>query len=629
MEDASGGVELREIAAALRRGRLWVVGGALFGLLVGAAVAFRVTPRYEARTSVLIQSETEGASGALSKLSGLLGGMGGGISGSKLETEVAVLKSRTVLGEVIDSLGLQVRVVEPAAAEPHAFFSVVRVAERADDAEYSFTRARGAYEVSGDGYRGTVAPGGTLRLPDATLTLRSAGLPAEFRIAVADRESTIDQVDKALKLDTDQGDVVTVQFRAAAPSVTAEVLNRMVRTYLRRRTTTDRGVNQHRYEFLSEQVDSVERQLERAAGLLRQEQESSGVLNPEVQGQTELERAMAVQADLEAISVEARALEQIIDRGKREGHIPTRELAAYPSLLKNPAVNEQLSRLLAMETDRTRLMGDLRANNPEIATLDRMIAQADAQLMGLAQDYLSGLHRQESGLRRDLASYQARLGVLPAQAEQAFRREREVKRLSETLIALQSQVVQARLDALSEGGQVRQVDVAIPPKRPVFPNKPLSLFGGLLGGLFFGLVAGVAAGRRGKTLDEAWEVELATGIRAIDFDPRLPLGYGEVGSGQTLLVLPVGPGDSATRVGEKIARTAASQGENAEVSVLPGMGNPETMAALRPGRMVVLTAIAGRVSRAELASTVALCRQMDVLPLGVVLVPAGGDGARG
>lgn len=616
------GVELREIAAALRRGRLWVVGGAVLGLLAGAAVAFGVTPRYEARTSVLIESESSGATNALSQLSGILGGVGAGIPGSKLETEVAILQSRTVVGEVVDSLGLQLRILDPTGWRPDTLFAAIEVSPRVESREYRFDRADEGYTVVGEGFRARTTPGATVKLPEATLTLAGSGLPAEFRIAVVGREEAIDGVIEDLTLANEQGDVVEVRFRSDSPALSAEVLNRMTGTYLRRRTTTDRGVNQHRYEFLSAHVDSIETQLARASDALRAQQESSGILNPEVQAQSELERAMEVQAALEGVTVDANALEQIVARGRQGDGAAARELAAYPSLLRNPAVSDQLSRLFGMESDRTKLMGDLKGNNPEIATLDRMIAQADSQLLAVAEDYLAGLKRQQAGLKRDLADYRARLGVLPAQSEQAFGREREVKRLSETLIALQSQLVQARLDAVSEGGQVRQVDIAVPPSEPVFPNRELSLFGGLLGGLFFGLVAGIIVGRRGGSLNEAWEAELATGIPAIDFDPRLPLGYGEAGSGEMLLVVPVGAGDSAKRVGERIVQTAALQDGSAEVSVLAGMGDADTMAALRPGRMVVLTAVAGRVSRAELVSTVTLCRQMDVRPLGLVLVPA-------
>jgi hypothetical protein len=51
-------------------------------------------------------------------------------------------------------------------------------------------------------------------------------------------------------------------------------------------------------------------------------------------------------------------------------------------------------------------------------------------------------------------------------------------------------MIDARLAALSEGGQVRQVDVASPPKRPLFPRPVWTLPGGLLLGLL-GAVAWV------------------------------------------------------------------------------------------------------------------------------------------
>ena len=40
--------------------------------------------------------------------------------------------------------------------------------------------------------------------------------------------------------------------------------------------------------------------------------------------QSELERAMTVQAELEAVSVEARGLEQIVESGRRSGHVSAR-----------------------------------------------------------------------------------------------------------------------------------------------------------------------------------------------------------------------------------------------------------------------------------------------------------------
>ena len=108
MDSRSEGVELREITAALRRGWYWIAGAAALGLLAGYLVLVRVPPQYEARTMVLIRSQVTPSQGALSSLTGLLGG--GGSGSSTVDTEIALLQSRTVLGAVVDSLGLQVDV---------------------------------------------------------------------------------------------------------------------------------------------------------------------------------------------------------------------------------------------------------------------------------------------------------------------------------------------------------------------------------------------------------------------------------------------------------------------------------------------------------------------------------------
>ena len=43
--------------------------------------------------------------------------------------------------------------------------------------------------------------------------------------------------------------------------------------------------------------------------------------------------------------------------------------------------------------------------------------------------------------------------------------QREVKRLTQTMLGVQAQIIDARLAAIAEGGQVRQIDVAQPPNR--------------------------------------------------------------------------------------------------------------------------------------------------------------------
>ena len=580
-QNTGDSLDLREIGAAIRRGALWIVAGGAAGLLAGAAALALLPPEYEASATVLLRSQVGGgsSSSALSQLSGLFGGVPGvGLAGSVVETEEQVLTSRAVLGEVVDSLGLQLHVEEPRGVSGGSLFSGVRIDSDAEGGTYRFERRGGGFAVEGPGVSRTVAPGEALRVAGGELVLREGELPEAFEVTVLDRHGAILRLEKKLASEISGGEVVELAFRAEDPALAAAVPNTMVAKYLQRRLTTDRGVNQHRYEFLLGHTDSIATQLAQAEAALRRYQEESGVIDPKLVGETGLERVMGIREELETAGVERRALRSIIEKGAAGGLSP-RELAAYPTFLRNPAINELLSSLLKHETERIALLEKRTERDPEVIALGASIEHLEGQLVTLARDYLGGLGRQEVELSRELGAYQATLSSLPRHAEESFRREREVKRLSETLIALQTQLVEARLAAIGEGGDIRQIDTAHPPRKPVFPSRVLTLAGGLLGGLFFGLVAAVGAGRTRQQVYEPWEVELGTGVPALWFNPRLPLWFSAIGGARTVLLLPVGRSAETEPVGARVVETALLKDRDA---VLAELGRATAPVRLAP-----------------------------------------------
>lgn len=616
MEQSNDVVDLREIGAALRRGVGWIALGAILGLAAGAALLRVQTPMYEASSTVLLRNESQGGSSTLSRLSGLLNGLPGGMGGSMVETEERILTSRAVIGEVVDSLGLQVRVLKPKGTSAHSVFSAVRLAPELEGGAYRFERRGSGYAVEGPGAEGVATPGAAYHVPGGELVLRNGALPESFQVLVTDRQGAIGQVAHDLNPQV-SGEIVELTFRADNPGLAAAVPNALITRYLQRRKTTDRGVNQHRYEFLTQHTDSIAAQLAQAQSALRRQQEASGVMDPEVVGKSDLERAMAVQSELEAASVEANALQSIIDKGS-SGRLSARELAAYPTFLRNGAINGVLTRLLELETERVALLQKRTEQDPDVVALTNSIQHLDERLVSLSRDYLAGLNRQRAGLQRELGTYQAKLGALPRQAEESYRLQREVKRLSETLVALQTQLVEARLGVIGEGGDVRQIDPAVVPKKPVSPNGALDLFGGLLGGVFFGVIGAVVAGRRRRDVREPWEVELATGLPAVVFDPKLPLWLPELGHARTALLVPAGESADPCAVGERLVVTATVRGREA---MLADLTQPVGVA---PGPRIAVATAAPRL-RAGGKVPVDLVVEDEVLPIA----PAGGNGASG
>jgi tyrosine-protein kinase Etk/Wzc len=561
-------VDLREIAGALRYGWYLVVAGALLGLALAFVASEAVPARYEAASKVLVRASPDLARNALSGL-GTVGTIigAGGVGASELNTELEILASHSMLGSVVDSLRLQAHVEKPAGLPSGALFERVHVAPGSPSRKFVFDRDADGYTITGERTRVTAKPGEAAVLPGAEVVLRSGDLPDQFVVHLRDRTDAIDAVSRSLRTRAITNDVAEVQFRANDPYTAAEVPNLLVAEYLRGRLTTERGTNQHRFEFLVGHTDSITVELARAEAALREHQEVSGVLDPRFMGQTQLGRAMDLQGELEGIEVESRALRRIVD-ADRAGTIPPRELAAYPSFLRNAAINDLLSRLLELETNRLTLLQRRTPNDPDVIAMTESIEHLEGQLRSLSSAYLTGLDRQRTEVMTEMAGYRTVLDRLPRQAEESLRRQREVERLSEIQLALHSQLVQARLAAIGEGGEVRQIDAAIPPKKQAFPSRGFVLLMGLFGGTFFGMVGAVGRGLLRQRIREPWEVELAAGVRAATFGVHAPLAFPEIRTARTLLLLPLGSEKQARAIGERIVETATLQGREAVLADL-------------------------------------------------------------
>jgi len=384
-------LDLTEILGALRRRWLWIVGGTVIGMLLAALLLLVLPAQYEGRTTMLLRPMTTDGPG-LGQMSGRGGAAGrlgalGDIfsSDSGFDTELEILTSRSVLGAVVDSLGLQGRLRADGEALPEDVFAAIQYPGDTDDLKVRFRKDGGAYRVQGGGQQISVRPGERGQIAGITFQLAAGPLPDRFHLNVSSRQKAVRDLRRRLAVEEPGGDVAELIFRDPSPVLAAVVPNALVEQYMLRRRTTDRGANQHRYEFLRVHTDSVASQLAQAEEDLRRQQEETGVFDPAVQGRAELEQALALRAEMERLDVERRALQRILD-----GARSPRELAAYPSLLRNEAINQILSDLLALETQRLALLDRRFETDRDVELITRQIAQLDSNLTSLSRSYLPG-----------------------------------------------------------------------------------------------------------------------------------------------------------------------------------------------------------------------------------------------
>lgn len=591
MRDESESLDLRELGGALRRGWRAVLAGVLAGLVLAVLVLLFVRPRYAADGTVLLRTQTGGAgslvaSGEGSEDGSALGGLAEMFSlDSGFETEMAILGSRSVVSEVVDSLGLQARVLRPWRTGPHEVLASARYPRDFEEAEFAFERAGEGYRVRGDGVAMTVVPGEPFELRGAVLQLHTSGLPEEFTLEITDHQSAVQRTLKVLAIDRAGGNVAELAYRDLDPVTAAAVPNAVIDVYMRRRMTTDRSINQRRYEFLDAHTDTIARQLAEATEELRRHQEQSGVLSPEVQTEAEVEQEMALLARRQELEVDARALGQVLQQGA-QGTLTATSIASYPTLIQNGAVNHLLARLADLEARRTELLDRRTEEDPDVRLLELEIDDTQARIVEIARSFQAGVTRQLTEVQRELGRSQAQLASLPARVQRSFQLERDVARLSETLVALQTQLVQARIAAIAEGGNLRQIDQAEPPRQPLYPRAPLTLALGLFGGLFFGVAGALGGASMSRRVTDDVQLRRITGLPVILLQPGAPLLVGAIDSARSLLVLAADPATPTGDAARQIAATATLRGRAVvladleEAELVPGPAVPATGTAV-------------------------------------------------
>ena len=654
-------VDVADVMRTLRRQWRGIVAFLALGVFGALAVVLFAPRRYEGKASVLARPGAgSGGSilgrlgnGGIGELIGNVAGMGG--TRTDFETELQVLKSRDLTGRLVDSLKLQFSPRAPRGVAATSYVAASQLQPSFEPRVYVFQRTpNGAYRTEHEGKTYELTPGQPSALDIGTLTLASGPLPPSFGLKVFDREDAITRVGNRLRITKAGGDVAQIVFSGDDSISAAAAPNALVAFYLERRRTVDRGVNQRRVEYVTAQMDSTAALLGATERALRQYQERSGILDAELVGKAQWDGAVQLRKSLTDVEVDAAAINQLLAQANA-GTLTHRQLAAYPTFLRGSSISPMITQLGELDAARIKLLERRTEKDPEVIALDQSIAATEDQILSMARSYANAVNKQRAEMAAQLDSLQHSLTALPAAAEQGGRLQRDVLRLTQIYGALQAQLVEARLGAIGEGGEIKPLDLAVAPRKPSFPEPFLTMGIGTAGGLLAGIVAALFLGWFGRWLRDPVEVERLAGVTAQRFQADAPLLLLGKGSARSVLVVPL-DGARTGLVAERLARTATARAVSATVLdlssdsasngngqshytvsgpaiedlerqfglvivQLPPLSSEATLAALNEARPVLLVA-PNRVDRGRLSSALEMLRRMDVPCAGVVI----GDG---
>ncbi len=407
-------IDLRELFGILID-RKWLIILATAGfMVVGVAYALLSPPVYQSQAIVQVESKMPSIPG-LSELSSL--GLGEG--SSQATTEIALITSRTVVGEAGDQLKLDIE-VQPYRLPLLGDFIARRFIPNSDDEVASPWLGMNSYGWGGEaldifrlnvpnsllGKEMTLKVGedpGSYALYDADGKRVLAGTVGEtaegqgvlievaalranpgtrFHVSKLRRLNVINQLQKEIKV-SEQGKesgILRLSYEHTDPAFAETFLQKIAEAYVLQNVERNSAQASSQLRFVKEQLPDVRKQVEKAQSAMNAYQTQVNSVDLGMQTQGLLQQEVAVETSIQQLRMQQAEMDRSF----------TREHPAYRALLKQigelearkAGFKEQVSALPDTQQQLLRLTRDLQVSNELYTALLNQAQQLDVARAG-------------------------------------------------------------------------------------------------------------------------------------------------------------------------------------------------------------------------------------------------------
>ena len=428
-------IDLGDLLSVVLENRWLIIVIALASLLVGAYKAFTAVPIYRADGLIQVEENSPGGLPVLETARFYE-------QYSPTIAEMEIIRSRSVVGEVVDNLKLDIRAEPeylpyigaalarrmPASERPMIQVDTLDVPDSMRGVSLKLVAgSSGRYEAyDGDGERlfgGVVGEVATLERADGTLRLFVSRLQGEpdqaFWVWRQARDSAIRSMQGRLGVE-ERGDwsgILEVTVEGPDPASIQEQVNEIANVYVRQNVERKSAEAQQTLEFLDEQLPVVKQDMEAAELALNEFRLEKGSIDLPAETQAVLNRIVAVEAERNQL------------RQQRE-----KVTLAFTEL------------------------------HPTVVALDRQIGR----------------------LSNEIASLNEQVRGLPDTQQELLALIRDVEVSTDLYTSLLATAQELRVVKAGTVGNVRIIDYAVRPSGPVKPSRSrimmlALLFGGVLG----------------------------------------------------------------------------------------------------------------------------------------------------
>jgi capsular exopolysaccharide synthesis family protein len=321
--------------------------------------------------------------------------------------------------------------------------------------------------------------------------------------------------------------LVAVQFDSQDPELAARVANSLAENYVEQNLDARWAATQKAADWLSHQLLGVKSKLENSEEQLQNYARRNDLVFLETdKGPSQnvvTEQVQQLQEELtkaEAQRFEREALYRVVEAGDYE---------SLAGISQNKVIQDLTERLAELKREYARLSTTFNGDYPRVKEIQSQADEIAAAIQDqrksaadqITNDYQAAVRREDL-VRQALREEQKNMGQVAARAVQYNILKREVDTNKQLYEGLLQRLKEAGVSASLKASNIRVVDSAEPPTKPVKPKIQLNLGVAAILGLGLGICAAFFQERLDDTLKGARDVEKLLGLATVGLIPVVP-----------------------------------------------------------------------------------------------------------